>query len=62
MTPSSSVTCRSSLLRRGERQPGVDRGRRAFSTAARIGEVLTEALLMIFTLVFFLYGGAQIWG
>jgi putative heme transporter len=33
----------------------------ALSTAARVGEVLTEILLMIFTLVFFLYGGSQIW-
>lgn len=33
----------------------------ALTTAATIGEVFTEILLLIFTLVFFLYGGSQIW-
>lgn len=33
----------------------------ALTTAAVIGEILTGALLMLFTLIFFLYGGQQIW-
>jgi len=33
----------------------------ALTTAATIGELFTEVLLMIFTLIFFLYGGSQIW-
>jgi predicted PurR-regulated permease PerM len=34
---------------------------RALNTAAAVGTVVTEALLALFTLVFFLHGGAQIW-
>lgn len=34
---------------------------RALSTAAAIGTSLTEALLALFTLIFFLYSGARIW-
>jgi putative heme transporter len=33
----------------------------ALSTAATVTEILTAALLMFFTLVFFLYGGRNIW-
>lgn len=33
----------------------------AFTTAATIGEVLTELLLVLFTLAFFLYDGPRIW-
>ncbi|OZE84139.1 AI-2E family transporter [Rhodococcus sp. 15-649-2-2] len=33
----------------------------ALTTAAVIGEILTGALLTLFTLIFFLYGGDQIW-
>ncbi|WP_068274722.1 AI-2E family transporter [Aldersonia kunmingensis] len=33
----------------------------ALTTATVIGEVATGALLTLFTLIFFLYGGAQIW-
>src|ERR1700722_19396947 len=33
----------------------------ALSTAATVTEILTAALLMFFTLIFFLYGGGQIW-
>ena len=33
----------------------------ALTTAATIGETLTEILLVIFTLIFFLQGGEQIW-
>jgi putative heme transporter len=33
----------------------------ALTTALTIGEVLTEALLVIFALIFFLHGGAAIW-
>jgi putative heme transporter len=33
----------------------------ALTTAATIGEVLTETLLVVFTLIFFLSGGVQIW-
>ena len=33
----------------------------ALSTAATITEILTAALLMMFTLIFFLYGGRNIW-
>jgi putative heme transporter len=33
----------------------------ALSTAATITEILTAALLMFFTLIFFLYGGRNIW-
>jgi predicted PurR-regulated permease PerM len=33
----------------------------ALTTAATIGEILTEALLVLFTLVFFLHGGPGIW-
>jgi putative heme transporter len=33
----------------------------ALSTAATITEILTAALLMLFTLIFFLYGGRNIW-
>lgn len=33
----------------------------ALTTAAVIGEMLTGALLVLFTLIFFLYGGQQIW-
>jgi predicted PurR-regulated permease PerM len=33
----------------------------ALTTAATIGEVLTEILLVVFTLIFFLHGGAGIW-
>jgi predicted PurR-regulated permease PerM len=34
---------------------------RALSTAAAVGSILTETLLTLFTLIFFLYGGAQVW-
>jgi putative heme transporter len=34
---------------------------RALSTAAAIGTVLTQALLALFTLIFFLYDGALVW-
>ena len=33
----------------------------ALSTAAAVTEILTAALLMFFTLIFFLYGGRNIW-
>ncbi len=33
----------------------------ALSTAATVTEILTAALLMVFTLIFFLYGGRNIW-
>jgi predicted PurR-regulated permease PerM len=33
----------------------------AISTAATITEIVTSALLMVFTLIFFLYGGRNIW-
>jgi putative heme transporter len=33
----------------------------ALATAATITEILTAALLMLFTLIFFLYGGRNIW-
>ncbi|GAA4556199.1 AI-2E family transporter [Pseudonocardia xishanensis] len=33
----------------------------ALTTAATIGEILTEILLVVFTLIFFLHGGAGIW-
>lgn len=33
----------------------------ALSTAATITEILTAALMMLFTLIFFLYGGRNIW-
>nr|WP_240926623.1 AI-2E family transporter [Rhodococcus kroppenstedtii] len=33
----------------------------ALTTAATIGEILTGTLLLLFTLIFFLYGGQQIW-
>ena len=33
----------------------------ALTTAATVGEVLTEILLVVFTLIFFLHGGAGIW-
>ncbi len=33
----------------------------ALTTAATIGEVLTEILLVVFTLIFFLHGGSSIW-
>jgi putative heme transporter len=33
----------------------------ALSTAATVTEILTAALLMMFTLIFFLYGGRNIW-
>lgn len=35
--------------------------RGALSTAATITEIVTAALLMLFTLIFFLYGGRNIW-
>jgi predicted PurR-regulated permease PerM len=35
---------------------------RALTTAATVGTTLTQALLALFTLVFFLYGGSQVWG
>jgi predicted PurR-regulated permease PerM len=34
---------------------------RAVSAAATVGLTLTEALLTLFTLIFFLYSGAQVW-
>ncbi|WP_236792598.1 AI-2E family transporter [Amycolatopsis sp. GM8] len=34
---------------------------RALSTATTIGGVLTQALLALFTLIFFLYSGSQVW-
>jgi predicted PurR-regulated permease PerM len=34
---------------------------RALNTAAALGSVLTEALLALFTLIFFLYDGARVW-
>ena len=33
----------------------------ALSTAATVTEIITAALLMLFTLIFFLYGGRNIW-
>ncbi len=33
----------------------------ALTTAATVGELVTEALLVVFTLIFFLHGGAGIW-
>jgi predicted PurR-regulated permease PerM len=33
----------------------------AITTAATIGEVITEVLLVVFTLIFFLHGGQAIW-
>jgi predicted PurR-regulated permease PerM len=33
----------------------------ALTTAATVGEMVTEVLLVVFTLVFFLHGGAGIW-
>jgi predicted PurR-regulated permease PerM len=33
----------------------------ALTTAATVGEMLTEVLLVVFTLIFFLHGGAAIW-
>ncbi|MGE0295489.1 MAG: AI-2E family transporter [Pseudonocardia sp.] len=33
----------------------------ALTTAATIGQILTEFLLVLFTLIFFLHGGEQIW-
>jgi predicted PurR-regulated permease PerM len=33
----------------------------ALTTAATIGEILTETLLVLFTLIFFLHGGPGIW-
>src|SRR5581483_9737763 len=33
----------------------------ALSTAATVTEILTAALLVLFTLIFFLYGGRNIW-
>lgn len=33
----------------------------AFTTAATVGELLTEILLVVFTLIFFLHGGRSIW-
>ena len=33
----------------------------ALTTAATIGEIVTETLLVVFTLIFFLHGGAGIW-
>jgi putative heme transporter len=35
---------------------------RAVSTATTVGTTLTEALLALFTLIFLLYGGSQVWG
>lgn len=34
---------------------------RALSTASTIGSMLTQSLLALFTLIFFLYSGSQIW-
>jgi predicted PurR-regulated permease PerM len=34
---------------------------RALSTATTIGSTLTQALLALFTLIFFLYSGSQVW-
>jgi predicted PurR-regulated permease PerM len=33
----------------------------ALTTAATVGEVVTEVLLVVFTLIFFLHGGSAIW-
>jgi putative heme transporter len=33
----------------------------ALTTAATVGEIVTEILLVVFTLIFFLHGGAAIW-
>jgi predicted PurR-regulated permease PerM len=33
----------------------------AITTAATVGEIVTETLLVVFTLIFFLQGGGQIW-
>ncbi len=33
----------------------------ALTTAATVGEIVTESLLVVFTLIFFLQGGAAIW-
>jgi putative heme transporter len=42
-----------------ENQASITAG--ALTTAATIGEILTEILLVVFTLIFFLHGGLQIW-
>lgn len=34
----------------------------ALTTAATLGEIVTEILLVVFTLIFFLHGGQGIWG
>jgi predicted PurR-regulated permease PerM len=43
----------------GNNQATITAG--ALTTAATIGEVVTETLLVAFTLIFFLHGGAGIW-
>ena len=42
-----------------ENQSGITSG--ALTTAATVGEFLTQALLVLFTLIFFLYDGPRIW-
>jgi len=41
--------------------PGPDRSAGALTTAATAAETLTEILLVVFTLIFFLHGGLAIW-
>lgn len=43
-----------------ENQAGITSG--ALTTAATVGETLTQMLLVLFTLIFFLYDGGRIWG
>ncbi|HEX6342543.1 AI-2E family transporter [Umezawaea sp.] len=42
-----------------ENQADITTG--ALTTAATVGEILTQALLVLFTLIFFLYDGPRIW-
>ncbi|PRY40562.1 AI-2E family transporter [Umezawaea tangerina] len=42
-----------------ENQSDITSG--ALTTAATVGEILTQMLLVLFTLIFFLYDGARIW-
>jgi predicted PurR-regulated permease PerM len=42
-----------------DNQAGITSG--ALTTAATVGELLTQALLVLFTLIFFLYDGPRIW-
>ncbi|MFD9736039.1 AI-2E family transporter [Umezawaea sp. NPDC059074] len=42
-----------------DNQAGITSG--ALTTAATVGELLTQALLVLFVLIFFLYDGSRIW-